>query len=86
MRYNKYMNEDTFRDFVTKIYPEANCFKWNDSYAIMNISNKDMVQIVNYSMISTNTLFYSKWQDTPHLAWSDAWEQIQLKMLKKLEE
>jgi hypothetical protein len=80
------MNEETFRDFVTKIYPDAKCFQWNDSYAVMNIPEKDMFQILSYNMISTNTLFYSKWQDTPHLAWSDAWDKIQLDMIKKLEE
>jgi hypothetical protein len=79
-------DEDIIQDFVMKIYPNAKCFQWLGSYAIMDIPDKDMFQILNYEFISTNTPFYSKWQNTAHLAWMDAWEQIQLKMLKKLEE
>jgi hypothetical protein len=76
-------NNTDFSDLVLNIYPDAKCFSWNGSYCIMDISEKAKTQLSNYNLISTKTICYSKWRDTPHLAWMDAWEEIQLRMLEK---
>ena len=71
---------------VKTIYPYANCFAFNESYCIMEIPH-DVERILNQNKVFQEwPVCYSRWQDSPELAWRAAWERIIFDMLKKLEQ
>ena len=74
-----------FQDQVTKIYPNAKCFKFNDACCIMEIPDDDLKRLHNNQVFARWPKCYSRWQDNCNLAWKDAYERIQLETLTKFE-
>ena len=81
---NSNLELDYIRE-VRSVYPNAQVFKINGSYCILEYKPSYEYKLKYANALPIDAIFYCRWQDSPDLAWRAAWERIMYDMLHQFE-